>query len=304
MIDMETPEQLLKQLQSLNSLKSIVKTMKALSAANIQQYEAAVESLKEYYRTVELGLQVVLKDYDQGNEITAKGEHHHAAIIFGSELGLCGRFNEGIVKYVLGGSPRAEKKPNGKASSEKSLFLVVGSRAAGLLEDAGESVEEVFQLPGSAKGISTTVQQVLLRIDQWRHAGNLDQVDIFYNHYLSTGMYQAAKLRLLPLDIHSFAAQENLPWPSRSLPTFSMDSKPLFGALLRQYFFVTIFRACAESQASEHFTRLNTMYSAGKNIDKRFDELTASYRRVRQAAITNELLDVMSGFDATASHIE
>jgi len=178
---METPEHLLNQLESLGSLEAIVKTMKALSAANIQQYEAAVESLKEYYRTVELGLQAVLRDYEQGGEPAVRGEQHSAAILFGSDLGLCGRFNEAIVRYALQGGSDSKIAAPDEALYAARHYLVVGSRAAGLLDDAGELVDEVFPLPGSAKGISTTVQPLLLTIDRWRLAGNVGRVDIFYN---------------------------------------------------------------------------------------------------------------------------
>ncbi|KAA3624930.1 MAG: F0F1 ATP synthase subunit gamma, partial [Proteobacteria bacterium] len=75
----------------------------------------------------------------------------------------------------------------------------------------------------------------------------------------------------------------------------------LLTALLRQYFFVSISRACAESQASEHASRLNTMQSAQKNLDERIDEVTMQYRRLRQEAITTELLDVVSGFEAATA---
>ena len=87
-------------------------------------------------------------------------------------------------------------------------------------------------------------------------------------------------------------------WPSRSLPTFSMDHEQLFARLLRQYLFVTLFRACAESQASEHTSRLSAMQSAQRNLDDRLEEVTLTYRRARQTVITSELLDLVSGFEA------
>jgi F-type H+-transporting ATPase subunit gamma len=77
-----------------------------------------------------------------------------------------------------------------------------------------------------------------------------------------------------------------------------LDRKTLLSRLLRQYFFVSTFRACAESQASEHASRLDAMQSAEKNQDERLDEVTTLYRRMRQEAITTELLDVVSGFEA------
>jgi F-type H+-transporting ATPase subunit gamma len=72
-------------------------------------------------------------------------------------------------------------------------------------------------------------------------------------------------------------------------------------APLRQYFRVSIFRACAASQASGHASRLNTMQSADKNLDERIDEVTTLFRRLRQEAITTEPLDVVSGFEAATA---
>jgi F-type H+-transporting ATPase subunit gamma len=81
-----------------------------------------------------------------------------------------------------------------------------------------------------------------------------------------------------------------------------MDRNILLASLLQQYFFITLFRACAESQASEHASRLTSMQSAQKNLDEKRKELSAQFRRVRQEAITTELLDVLSGFDSIVAH--
>jgi F-type H+-transporting ATPase subunit gamma len=76
-----------------------------------------------------------------------------------------------------------------------------------------------------------------------------------------------------------------------------MDRSQLLAALIRQYLFVQLYRACAESLASENTSRLLTMQTAEKNIDERIDELNISYHSRRQEAITGELLDVISGFE-------
>ena len=124
---------------------------------------------------------------------------------------------------------------------------------------------------------------------------------LFFNRHLSTGQYEPATLRLLPVDFARFASLGREPWESRRLPTFSMDREALLVALLRQYFFVSVFRACAESLASENGARLVAMQSAEKNLDERGGELTAEFRRRRQDAITAELLDVVSGYEAALS---
>jgi F-type H+-transporting ATPase subunit gamma len=77
-----------------------------------------------------------------------------------------------------------------------------------------------------------------------------------------------------------------------------MPREALLSRLLRQYLFVSIFRACAESQASEHASRLAAMQAAERNLDTRLEEVTMTFRRARQDVITSELLDVVAGFEA------
>ena len=81
-----------------------------------------------------------------------------------------------------------------------------------------------------------------------------------------------------------------------------MDRERRHSHLLHQYLFVSIFRACAESQASEHSSRLAAMQSAQRNLDERLDEVTMTFRRARQNVITSELLDVVAGFEALTSN--
>ena len=79
---------------------------------------------------------------------------------------------------------------------------------------------------------------------------------------------------------------------------FTMDADQLFSALVRQYLFVSLFRACAESLASENASRLAAMRGAERNIGERITELTGQFHQVRQMAITEELLDIAGGFEA------
>ncbi|MGD2171076.1 MAG: F0F1 ATP synthase subunit gamma [Gammaproteobacteria bacterium] len=294
---MESIERLQRRIDTLGELHGVVRTMKALSAVSIRQYEHASQSLAEYYRTVELGMHVVLKEMEALPALTDDpGESRIlAAIVFGSDHGLCGRFNEEIVTRAL------QRLKASAAGPENCLLVSVGSRVTARLEQAGHSVEQDYQLPGSADRITTTVQQILRKIDEWRSQDAIRYVYIFYNHHLGSGGYRPTEVQLLPVDLRHFQRLEEAPWPSRGLPTFSMNRKRLFAALLRQYLFVSIFRACAESQASEHASRLGAMQSAEKNIGEKLEEISTRYRRRRQEAITTELLDVVSGFEAVTA---
>ncbi len=291
---MESLEQLSKQLDSLDELRSIVKTMKALSAANIHQYEQAVGALGGYYRTVEMGLHVALKDMDPASfqQPKASGQSPVAAIVFGSDHGLCGRFNEEIAEYT------AERLAATPAAHQNPLVLAVGARVAGSLENAGLKINENFMTPGSASQITATVQQILLAIDQWREDQGVRYVFLFYNRHSGQQGYRPTGVELLPVNLKRFHRLEQAPWPSRSLPTFTLPRPVLFRQLLDQYLFTLVFRACAESQASEHASRLSAMQSAERNLDERMSDVTMDYRRARQTVITSELLELVSGFEA------
>ncbi len=291
---MDTLEHLHKQLDSLEELRTIVKTMKALSAASIRQYEQAVSALAGYYRTVERGLHVVLKDTKSLPDAAGHMQKplRLASIVFGSDHGLCGRFNEDITLYAL------NRMKSTAADPKNHLLLAVGARVAASLEQAGQVIEEDFLVPGSASQITMTVQQILLKIDEWREQADVYYVYLFYNRHSGSKSYRPTGFELLPINLQRFHRLEEETWPSRCLPTFSIDRELLFTRLLRQYLFVTLFRACAESQASEHTSRLSAMQSAQRNLDERLEEVTMHYRRARQNVITSELLDVVAGFEA------
>jgi F-type H+-transporting ATPase subunit gamma len=290
---MEALDLLQGQLESLRELRALVKTMKALSAASIRQYERAVAALADYYRTVELGLHVVLQDLQEPSlPRRGHGLPRLGAVVFGSDHGLCGRFNEEITGYAL------ERMDATVTDPVERLVLAVGARAAAGLERHRCTVEEDFFLPGSAAQITKTVQQILLKIDAWREQENVHYVYLFYNRHVGGSGYRPTGIELLPVSPRRFRRVQEQAWPSRSLPIFTMNQERLATSLLRQYFFMSIFRACAESQASEHSSRLSAMQAAERNLDERVEQVTNAFRRARQDAITAELLDVVTGFEA------
>lgn len=287
---METLEQLRHQLESMDDLGSIVRTMKALAAVNIRQYEMAERSLNHYYRAVELGLHVVLRELPPPRTPARRAERV-GAILFGSDHGMCGRFNEEVVGHAAEWLADA-------AGGERPRIIAVGARVAALLEARGLQPERDMFVPGSAARIGATVRQILLALEDWQGGGRAERVYLFHNRSSAEGRYRPTRTRLLPVNLHRLHSLEGEKWPSRSLPTYTMRREMLFARLLRQFFFVTLFRACAESLAAENSARLAAMQSAERNLDERQQELLGQFRRLRQDAITAELLDVVSGYEA------
>ena len=286
---MDTLETLGKRIATTEDLQSIVGTMKSLAAVSIRQYEQAVAALRDYARTIELGLEVVLRRDRPAMPGTEAGEAPVLAVVFGSDHGLCGRFNHEIVRFA-----RAELEDVVGARH----YLVAGARPAAILEAMGETVEATWLLPGAVGGLGQTAHHILGAIDSRRAGQGSIEVRLFYNRRTTGSTASPASLQLLPLDPAWLASLSARRWQGPSLPTFTRPSGELLAALVRQHLFIGLFRAGAESAASEHATRLAAMQAAERNIEERLGEMNADYRRKRQDSITEELLDLVAGFEA------
>ena len=290
---MDSLEQLRTQLSQLGDLRSVVKTMKAMSAASIRQYESAAEAIGDYYQTVEQGLHIVLSTVPAtGTPFSEVTAGHSVTIVFGSDHGLCGRFNEVIAIQARNSVESSAVK------ADRSNVLAVGTRVVAALEREGIGADEVLALPGSAEQITEHVRLILLQLDNWQHGAATPTVDLVYHRHSGVTALCPATHRLLPFTDRRLESLRRMPWPSRRLPTYTMATEQLLRRLLRQYLFVALFRGFAESQASEHAGRLAAMQSAQRNLDEQVDEVTKVYRRARQGEITAELLDVVAGFEA------
>lgn len=297
---MQTPEALKAQIDSTEDLQSVVKTMKALAAVSIQQYETAIQSLRRYSRTIELGLQVLLRAryFAPADEQTLPFVSDvvralpPGLVVLGSDQGLCGQFNQQIAQHT------AQWLQQSAIAPADCPIVVVGARPLAPLRDVGITVTEELPVPSSVDGITALVQDVLLLIERWQTQQRCNRILVFYNNPISAATYESRHEQLLPLNLDWFQQLQQTPWDSPCLPTFTMPEEDLFSQLIRQYLFITLYRAMAASLASENASRLAAMQSAERNIRDRLADLTGEYRRQRQSAITAELLDVVSGFEA------
>jgi F-type H+-transporting ATPase subunit gamma len=170
------------------------------------------------------------------------------------------------------------------------------------LLDSPLTPSEVLSTPSSTGGITPLVQDLLVRIERWNTDKRIDSVTVFHCEHESRSGYHPRHFRLLPLDKQWLARIRETEWPTKMAPTFTMPADQLFSALVRQYLFMSLYRACAESMASENASRLAAMRGAEKNIGDRIDDLTGHFHQLRQMTITEELLDIASGFEALADN--
>jgi F-type H+-transporting ATPase subunit gamma len=281
-----------RQLESARDLLSVVRTMKTMAAVNIRQYEQAVESLRTYTETVDLGFQVmVVRRPDLLEGATTAGAGPVGAIVFGSDQGMCGAFNERIAEHA-----RRSLRRRGLVESEVSLVLV-GHRVGFQFAET-DGVRAHLDPPNSVEGISPFVRALLRDIDRWQTERGIERLLVFFNRSVDGGRVEPTTRELLPIDRRFLERLAGRGWEGPTEPTYSGEAGALFSALVDEYLFAGLFQACAESLAAENAARLMSMQSAHKNIAERLDELRSEYRRTRQTTITSELLDIVGGYEA------
>jgi F-type H+-transporting ATPase subunit gamma len=288
-----TTVNLRRKIYSAGDLQSVVRTMKALAASNIGQYEKSVAALGDYYRTVELGLGICFRENGSASLITEKKRQTDAntigAIVFGSDQGLVGSFNDVVADFAM---------KTLSAQPGKSRVWAVGERVHARLKDTDQQMIKLFPVPNSVKAITPLIGQILVEIEESRSKGEIVELHLFYNHPVSGAVYAPVNQRLLPLDENWLHERAGFTWPSKNLPEIIGGHTLTLRALISEYLFVSLFRACAESLASENASRLAAMQRADKNIDDLLVDLNSSFNRLRQSSIDEELFDVISGSEA------
>jgi len=290
---MDTLENLRRKLEGAEDIKSVVRTMKAVAASNIGQYEMAVRSLSDYYRTVSLGIiayfrQEKINSIIEQKELKGNSEKLICAIVFGSDQGLVGQFNDSLTGFV---SQTLHTLPG------KKEIWAVGERVQLQLSDIGYNTTKLFTVPSSVNTITQLIRQILVKSEESHDQGNIKEVYVFHNQPKPGASYEPVSQRLLPLDEKWRQSLTELKWPTKLIPQVIGGIKPTLLALIHAYLFTSLFKACAESLASENASRLAAMQRAEKNINELLDELSNKFYSLRQSSIDEELFDVVSGFE-------
>jgi F-type H+-transporting ATPase subunit gamma len=289
----DTMASLRRKIDSAGDLQSVVRTMKALAASSIGQYEKSVAALHQYSRTVELGLGACFRRGEWAGWMGQPERHGNAgvigAVVFGSDQGLVGQFNELVADDTLSALAALPGRPQ---------VWAVGERVHARLADAGLPLMGLFSVPNSVQAVTPLVGQLLVQCEKRHGQSAIAELHLFYNRSTSGAAYAPVRQRLLPLDEHWRRSLLELAWPTPNLPEVMGGGTSTMAALIREYLFISLFRACAESLASENASRLAAMERAERNIEELLENLQRAFHRLRQSSIDEELFDVIAGFEA------
>src|SRR5271154_7602651 len=181
-----------RKISSAEDLQSVVRTMKALAASSIGQYEKSVLALGDYYRTVELGLGACFRNSasttPKFNERIKTNESAIGAVVFGSDQGLVGQFNDVVADFAIKTLAALPGKPE---------VWAVGERVHARLADAGLPLLGLYPVPNSVKAIVPLVGQIQIDSEAHRAKGEYTRVYVFHNRPRSGALYEPVSQRLL-----------------------------------------------------------------------------------------------------------
>lgn len=286
----QTLEYLSRQNNTLGSIRGIVHTMKTLSAINAAPYEQAARSIKAYHRTILQGF-ATFAHRSGGIALDTEDVREQLLVVFGSDHGLCGSYNE-ILAEEVAAHCQAQTGPQTGATPR---LLCIGAQMNDALRDQGLAPEAVLLPPASADGIGRLAGDIVTRLAQLSHGQALHRlgVTLAFTQRGEHGLREPVTQRLLPLQPSLLQREQR--WHSRSLPDYSMSADALLASLIRSHIFASVFRASAEAMVTENAARLALMQQAEQSVDERLEEVQAEMRSVRQTEITNELMDVIIG---------
>ena len=277
-----------RQLESIRSLSDIVAAMRDLAAICVRRAEAAVRATRPYAELVETALDEAMGQADlQQPDRPADDASSAVAVVFTSEQGLCGAYNDRVVRRALEFMSKAPRR---------AQLVAIGRRGRDLLAPQGAKAALSLPAPTNLEGIRSQVLELAGQVFELYSERGASELFFVYNAYVGMGRFQETVRQVLPVSPGDLQASRERAFGYE--PILTAPPRELLGRLIEEYFFIQFYRGLLESHASENGARLASMTAATTNIDERIVALTRQFQSVRQEDITSELLDVVSGAEA------
>lgn len=276
-----------RRIRSVNSMEHITNAMKLVSAAKLRKAKRTFEKTRENFHYVTESIQEIFNNTSEVPEKYLKGNREIKTtcyIIVTSSRGLCGSFNSNVIK-------EAEKEI--QKDWEKPVIIAVGTKGKDYFKKRGFDIHGEYMLPPESISFLETHDISKPIIDMY-NTGEIDEVMLIYTSFVSSLEQKVRVETLLPFEINNDPDFPNLDKQVDYEP--SVDE--VFNYLVPKYVEIMVYSAIVESATCEHAARRMAMESATDNAREMMDELSLYYNRARQAAITNEISEIVGGAEA------
>jgi F-type H+-transporting ATPase subunit gamma len=292
------------RIASVKSTKKITSAMKMVAASKLKKAQDQAEASQPYATAMagmlaRVAAGVVVTDASPKLLIGTGSDKTHLLIIVTSDRGLCGGFNGNLVRKARQEITRLE------AEGKDVKIITVGRKARDLLKrDQGSKIIESFTGIGSGKRVNfSEANQITQLVLEQFDAGNFDVCSLIYNNFVSVLTQKPQSQQIIPFKLPELDKANDNEDPKekegvKSPYAFEPEEEEILGQLLPRNLGVQMFRALLDSAAGEQAARMTAMDNATRNAGKKINDITLVYNRARQAAITKELIEIISGAEA------
>jgi F-type H+-transporting ATPase subunit gamma len=282
------------RISSVKATQKITKAMQMVAAAKLRRAQSAAEEARPYSERMARVLSNITSTMEGRDGVSpliagSGSDQVHLLVVATAERGLCGGFNSSIAKMAR------EKARNLVAEGKQVKFFMVGKKGVDALkmEFSGMMVEKVdFR---EIKNINfANAEGVGNKILEMFDNGEFDVCTLFFSEFKNIMTQIPTALQLIP----ALASEKTADEGADIFYEYEPDEEEILGELLPRNICVQVFRALLENGASEQGARMSAMDNATRNAGEMIDSLTLSYNRQRQAQITKELIEIISGAEA------
>ncbi len=286
------------RINSVKSTQKITKAMKMVAVSKLRRSQERAEAARPYAERMERMVRAIAESV-AGAENAPRllagtgADDTHLLIVTTSDRGLCGGFNSSIVRAVRGDI--AELNKDGK--TVKILCLGRKGRDQLKREYGALIIDTIEDIDKGGLGFAKALE-IAERIGRMFDQGAFDVCTVAYNRFKSVISQEVTQQRLIPFGAADASPREEAGGSPRAIHEYEPDEQEILADLLPRNLAVQLYRALLESTASEQAARMTAMDSATRNAGEMIDKLTLHYNRTRQAAITKELIEIVTGAEA------
>ncbi|GLK78404.1 F0F1 ATP synthase subunit gamma [Methylopila turkensis] len=284
------------RIASVKATQKITKAMQMVAAAKLRRAQSAAEAARPYAERMERVLANLGESLKNSPEapllLSGTGsDKRHLFVVATAERGLCGGFNGSIVRLAR---LKAEKL---LAEGKEVQFLTIGKKGAELLRrNYGGLIRERIEFPANKAPSFASADEIAKKVLELYQAGEFDVATLFYSQFRSVISQIPTAQQIVPAEIP--ASDEAVAVAGGAIYEYEPSEEEILEELLPKNVAIQIFKGLLENAASEQGARMSAMDSATRNAGEMIKKLTLNYNRTRQAQITKELIEIISGAEA------
>jgi len=288
------------RIASVKSTQKITKAMQMVAAAKLRRAQESAEQSRPYAERMEQMIVSVagnLPSLDAAPPLVVGSgrEDTHMLVVVTAERGLCGAFNSSVVRAV-----RAHMAELIEAGKTVKLFCVGKKGYDTLRRDFSQDIVEYVTLREVRNVSFADARPIAEKVAEMFDAGSYDVCTLYYNAFKSVISQVVTAQQLVPVKLPEPGDGETVQTADLggAIYDFEPDEEELLGVLVPRNLSIQVYRALLESAAAEQAARMTAMDNATRNAGEMIDKLTLNYNRTRQAMITKELIEIVSGAEA------